>query len=252
MRRVLVPLDGSESAVSIVTDALALVGRDGTLVLVRVLKHDSVENERAAIQRSDEYLSKVAQPLQSAGVSVQTATLVGDDVAVSIDDAVMTRHIDIIACATHGRSALDRLIRGSIGWSIVAQSAVPVMVRDCEAPSEWSTILLLQRRILVALDGSERAEAALPLAQVLMREWNAALWLVHVIPSYPITRFPHTSLAPTAVTDHRAHQEAGHYLDTIANRLLGAVHTHVLFGPTSEHLVAAVRAWDITHVVIPT
>jgi nucleotide-binding universal stress UspA family protein len=250
MRRVLVPLDGSESAVSILTDALGLVGSDGTLVLVRVVKHDSVENEQEAIQRSDEYLSEIAKRLRTTGVVVQTETLVGDDVAVTIDDAVMTLHIDIIACATHGRSALDRLIRGSIGWSIVAQSTVPVMIRDCEAPPDWTALRPLQPRILVALDGSERAEAALPLTQDLMREWNAALWLVHVIPSYPVTGFPHTSLAPTAITDHRAHQEADYYLDKIATRLMGAVHTHVLFGPASEHLVAAVRAWDITHVVM--
>ena len=84
MRRVLVPLDGSDLAASIVPEALRVAGSQGELVLIRVVSRD----EDRGVLASDEYLAGLAQSLRTKGVSTQTATLVNGDVAQAIDEAV--------------------------------------------------------------------------------------------------------------------------------------------------------------------
>jgi hypothetical protein len=90
--RVHVPLDGSDRAASIIPDAVRLAGSEGELVLMRVVGLGGVH---------DEYPGGVAQPLETKGVSVQSHTLINDDVAQAIDTAISAFEIVMIACVTH-------------------------------------------------------------------------------------------------------------------------------------------------------
>jgi nucleotide-binding universal stress UspA family protein len=136
----------------------------------------------------------------------------------AIDVAARIYHADMVACATHGRGPLGRVLRGGVVWRALADSPVPVLVRHFEAPSGYKPIFAPEPRILVPLDGSATAERALPLAQELMQEWNTSLWLVHVVSSYPTTGLPGTEIDPEAVTDEGAGRAARHYLDEVAAR----------------------------------
>jgi nucleotide-binding universal stress UspA family protein len=256
VRRVLVPLDGTPLAASILPDAKQLAGAGGELILIR--DPIGMASNRMILDQSEEEavgdalasLETQAERLRAEGFRVESHALVMIDPAYAIDVAARIYHADMVACATHGKGPLGRVLRGGVVWRALADSPVPVLVRHFEAPSGYKPIFAQEPHILVPLDGSKTAEQALPLAQELMQEWNASLSLVHVVSSYPITGLPRTEIDPQAMNDEEADRAARQYLDEIAARLGGKIHKHVLFGPVSKHLIASVRAWGITHVVM--
>jgi nucleotide-binding universal stress UspA family protein len=256
MRRVLVPLDGSSLAASILPDPKQLAGEGGELILIRdPIGSDSESsllglNEEASVQETIADLEAQADRLRKEGIRVETHALVMIDPAHAIDTAIRLYGADMVACSTHGRGPLGRLMHGGVVWRALADSPVPVLVRHLDAPSNDRSIFVPERRIMVPLDGSQYAEQALPLAQELAHEWDASIWLVHVVSSYPVTGLPRTDIDPEALSDEQAQRSVQSYLEQVATRLNVKVHKHVLFGPVSEHLVAAVQAWNIGHVVM--
>jgi nucleotide-binding universal stress UspA family protein len=73
---------------------------------------------------------------------------------------------DLVVVGSHGRSALGRLIHGSVGQKLLAES--PCSVRIARAPYGQQTGGL---RILLAVDGSAESNAAV--AVVASRNWPA-------------------------------------------------------------------------------
>jgi hypothetical protein len=89
MHTVLVPLDETAFAASILPAAQRLAGPGGRLVLVDVV----ARRGRAAHQSSqtgdvERYLSTEAQLRQARGVQVATKVLVGGDIPRAIDEGV--------------------------------------------------------------------------------------------------------------------------------------------------------------------
>ncbi|MFN8539601.1 MAG: universal stress protein [Thermomicrobiales bacterium] len=70
----------------------------------------------------------------------------------------------LIAMATHGRGGLDRVLYGSVTEGVVRQSPVPVLLVRAWHAGNSQDRLLASSPILVPLDGSLHAEAALPVA----------------------------------------------------------------------------------------
>jgi nucleotide-binding universal stress UspA family protein len=256
MRRVLVPLDGTKLAESVLPEARRLAGDGGVLILLRdpinmVSDHERLDDtDNGAALDALASLELLAAPLRQGGMNVETRALVSTDPADAIDIAAHTYGADVVAFATHGRGSLGRMLHRSVVRRALAHSSVPVLVHHVEAPWGPASSSQPEPRILVPLDGSHFAERAVPLAKELADEWAASIWLVHVVSHYPVTGFPRTDIVPQAVTDGRARLAADQYLREVAARYGGTMRPHVLFGPVSEHLVAAVRAWDITHVVM--
>jgi nucleotide-binding universal stress UspA family protein len=82
--------------------------------------------------------------------------------------------VDLIAMATAGKTGLERVFSGSIAEEVIRHAEVPVLViRPGATEGDWS-------RILVALDGSERAEEILSDVARIARDENALVDLVRV------------------------------------------------------------------------
>lgn len=249
MRRILVPLDGTEMAASILPEAQRFAGREGELVLMRnaavpMLDYGLHEySSRIAIAKVHQYLEQQAEALRAAGTRVQIQTFVMGDVAMAIDEGARLFHADMIACATHGRGPLGRLLRGGTAWKALAHSEVPVLLRH---PAEHDNLIPLEPRrshIMVPLDGSALAESALPLAQQLAHEWGASLHLVRVAP-YP-------TQATTMTVEIRSHvREGNDYLQRLTRDMSGDIHTAVLTGPVVEALAQATEKENITDIVL--
>jgi len=256
MRRVLVPLDGSPLAASILPDAMQLAGKGGELILISDPigsmrgRAFPAQSEAEAVREALADLEAHAAPLREQGVAVETHASVMLDPAYAIGTATRIYGADMVACATHGRGPFGRLVRGGVAWRVLADSPVPVLIRHADAAAASRPIDAREERILVPLDGSAYAEKALPLAQELADDWQASLWLVHVVSRYPITELPQTEIAPEAATDFQAQRSVQTYLDTLGAHLTGEVHAHVLFGSVLESLIDATRAWGISHVVM--
>jgi nucleotide-binding universal stress UspA family protein len=261
VRRVLVPLDGSRLASNILPDARRLAGARGTLILIRVARdaahhpaipwHDDPEGSKDA----ESYLLSEADMLRSRGARVEVRTLGAPSVAPAIDEAARVLGADMIACATHGRSALGKLLLGSVAWDVLGRSPVPVLLRHPAGKVAAGAAVETEskRRILVPLDGSPYAETAIPLAEQLAREWNAGLSLARVAPALPEVETPlaedHGIRPYSADPRVRAAQI---YLDRLARQSqYRDIHASVLIHiDTAEALVDIVEKWGITDVVM--
>ena len=135
----------------------------------------------------------------------------------------------LLVMATHGRGSVGRLVFGSVTDKVVRTASVPVVavrVAAQEPPASSSVPLMSMQTIVVALDGSDVAECALPLAATVARAAGATLHLVRVIE--PVWRSTFLSIAPEAVyldkaqvasLEQQTEEEARAYLDQVAGAL---------------------------------
>lgn len=252
MRHVLVPLDGTDLAAAILPDACRLAGPNGELILIRHVAGTqdtatgSPGGRQPAIDAAQIYLDTVAQTLRANGMQVRTLPLALGDAAVAIDEGVQLLGADMIAVSTHGRSAAERWRSGSVAWRALLRSSVPVLIRHVEQDRPFDYLGdTSRRRIMVPLDGSPLAESAITLAQGLADEWNASMWLVHVVSPTPADR---NRAQDSSGTDDAATARA--YLQEIARATPGEVSTSVLEGPTVQALAQAQKELQITDVVM--
>jgi nucleotide-binding universal stress UspA family protein len=257
MRRVLVPLDGSRLATKILPDAQRLAGSAGEIVLMHDVNHQTYEFATRAYGTqkladvAQAYLDAQAADLREHGANVQVQTVMLNDVSLSIDEAARVFYADLIACATHGRGPVGRLVHGGVVWRTLAHSAVPVMLRHFEddAPTD-AGVLLGQRRVLVPLDRSPLAETAIPLATELAREWHAPIFLIYVVPEVRASGNPYGSMYITPSSYEADKQEALLYLDRISGQQPVEVHTRVIVGGVINSLVEAAEHLSITDIVM--
>lgn len=242
MRRVLVPLDGTDLSTAILDDAVRMAGADGTLILAHEVKRlrgraAAMYNPTIDTEDARQYLEGVAEGLRARGMSVATVAKSTFHVTEAIESAARDNEVDLIACATHSRGVVGSFLSGSVAWQVLAHSTVPVMLRHATGEHGVNSGAGAPTRILVPLDGSPFAEQALPLALELAAEWDAPLDLVAVIPPLQLE-----TQKPTQVE----------YLARISAPLAVSVRTHVLVGDPTEELIAFARGADTTHVVMST
>ena len=139
-KRILVPLDGSKFAESVLPTAemLATCG-GGQIELLRVAVHPStfvyVPDPAALADLYDSdrthcytYLQGVVADVETrAGLHAETAVLEGP-VADAILDYAKESGADLIVMSTHGRTGMERWLLGSTAEKVVRGAHVPVML----------------------------------------------------------------------------------------------------------------------------
>jgi nucleotide-binding universal stress UspA family protein len=141
------------------------------------LPYHSVEaNSTSSLRRHAEaYLNSKLPALRGQGLLAHTEVVFGAP-AEAIAMAAERAGTAMIVMATHGRGNIGRWLIGSVAHSVLRQAAVPVLAIRGPA-AHWPTL----RRIIVPLDGSVQARAALPLAIDLARRSHATLVLLMVL-----------------------------------------------------------------------
>lgn len=152
--RILVPLDGSTAAETILPHAFAIARQFGsTLVLLHAINARAeivqaaatpepvasvpvaVEVAEAAVEAeanaTDAYLRGVQQRATNEGIACE-AVIVEGPAADTVVHAVEEYHIDLVAMTTPGRSTLGRLFFGSTPEDVLAKIAVPVLLLRAE------------------------------------------------------------------------------------------------------------------------
>ena len=165
--RLLLPLDGSSEAESILAAVLPMADRRPLrLTLFRALKHS---NARPA---TESYLERARLALQRRGIDVRLESCLGDPADAIVSHAVSGR-ADLIAMTTHGRSGVKRLVMGSVTERVLRRAPVPLLAcRPGTRMEGWVHV--------VGLDGSSRAESVLENLLPLARLLGATLHLLHV------------------------------------------------------------------------
>jgi nucleotide-binding universal stress UspA family protein len=145
--RIVVPLDGSGLSASILPLVAQLAAPfDFTIDLLRAVEplpaYASIEvsaakrDEMRRLHTADaeEYLTKVAGPLEALGLRVTRS------IAYGLPGAAIVGHAHeagagLIAMSTHGRTGLSRLLLGSVAEEVMRAAAVPLLLWKAPSPS---------------------------------------------------------------------------------------------------------------------
>jgi nucleotide-binding universal stress UspA family protein len=242
-KKILVPLDGSSLAECVLPHAVILAKKMGAeLVLIHVVEQqigpDRVQvidpiNWRLRRVEAEIYLDEVTERLRAAEETILVETVVLEGQAAErITEFAHEHEIDLIALSSHGRSGLSGWNISSIGQKIILRAGTSVLiVRAYHQPAQQDRARMDYRRILVPLDGSQRAEYVLPVLTPLAQEQKTEFVLVHVVarPEVP-RRVPLTPEESDLIEKlvSRNQEEATKYLDQLKTRLPGNIQTRVV------------------------
>ena len=143
LKRILIPLDGSELSEQISESALELGGpMQSEYILLRVVEpfviagyapmaqasRLDVKLTQEQLAEAQRYLDRVAERLRATGHRTQTRALLGEQVAVAILDEARRQNADLIAMTTHGRSGIARLLLGSVADKVLRGANMPLLI----------------------------------------------------------------------------------------------------------------------------
>jgi nucleotide-binding universal stress UspA family protein len=121
---VLVPLDGSPFAESVLPYVENLAGRLGLeVVLVQALRSD----EQEAARDASRYLENIAERLGGIGIKARWEVITGD-AAQEIAKLAQQAPDTMIALASHSRSGISRWVTGSVAEELLRESGNPVLI----------------------------------------------------------------------------------------------------------------------------
>jgi nucleotide-binding universal stress UspA family protein len=135
--RILVPLDGSECAESILSKVEGLATRlNASVALLRVAyAHtfpgvDPTDAEVMVVRDAEQYLQRLEEGLKARGVRVDSHVRYGDEAGEILDHAAQ-KDITMIAMSTHGRSGVKRWLLGSVAEKILRHADKPIYLVRC-------------------------------------------------------------------------------------------------------------------------
>jgi nucleotide-binding universal stress UspA family protein len=197
--RVIIPLDGSPLAEQALPLGASIARRMSLeILLVRVIPqaevvmvyqtgggavvpHDESHWERAG---AEQYLRAVASRLEELDIAVTCSVSEGNP-AVAIAQVANETEPEYIVMSTRGRTGLSRLALGSVADQLLRQAEAPIIVLR---PREVEPVERLElppvERLLIPLDGSEKAERVLPHAKVFARAFGAHIYLMRTLSRY--------------------------------------------------------------------
>lgn len=217
-KHILVPLDGSKLAECVLPHVVVLAqALTARIFLLRVLEcqHATPSEENfvdvfqwmAGKTEARYYLEQVAESLRALDLSVESGLAEGN-AAEQIVDHAQRQNADLIVLSSHGQHGLSRWNVSSVVQKVLLGSHRSILLVRAYLPVSRELSGRHYERILVPLDGSLRAEYALPVAVHLARASSARLILGHVVqrPAIP-RRLPPTpedlELAEQLVTRNR-------------------------------------------------
>ncbi len=166
--RMLVPLDGTSEAESVLPALLPLFRSQKVRLTLF-----GVQGPGEPLSSLEVYLGRLRTTLLLDGVTSETRMASGEP-SEEILRAGKPAEFDLIAMATHGRAGLQRDLMGSLTEQVLRGSTIPVLAfRPGTKVGDW-------KRMVVALDGSATAEAVLTDAAELAKSMGATLHLVRV------------------------------------------------------------------------
>lgn len=188
-KRLLVPLDGSRLAESVLPATHFLAERfQATIVLFHAIEQDAratIHGQRHLLDvaEAQAYLNEIAARLARPGMSVEKNVHPTQEanVARSIIEHVTELNADLIILCAHGSGGLRDVLIGNIAQQVIQRGTTPVFLVQPKTSDIAPTFDC--RKILVPLDGTPNHEPALPVAAELAHVCDAALHLLTVVPT---------------------------------------------------------------------
>jgi nucleotide-binding universal stress UspA family protein len=248
--QILLPLDRSALAECVLPHTIAVARAfESQITLLNVMDmprearwRDAMDPLNWQIRKTEvtAYLHEVDLRLQAAGLLTETHILEGF-AAEQISGFSDTHAPQLIIMSSHGQSGLSGWNVSGVVLKIILRARTSIMIVRAYQPVPTEMTRLRYRRILIPLDGSQRAECVLPMASALARFHEAQILLVHVVGRPEMPRRTPPSREDVEVADRlveRNQAEAIQYLNDLRSQLSGEVQARVL---VSNHIAATLH-----------
>jgi nucleotide-binding universal stress UspA family protein len=178
--RILAPLDGSNSAESVLPWVKKYAGPSQARVALLMVvdpRFRTDDNLDEAMSHAETYLEGVAADLRNQGLDAHVLVKPAAFAAARIAATAKRLKADLVMLSARGGSPVARWFIGGVAENVLRLAEVPVFLVPADAgpPDRIS-------QILVPLDGSTVAEAGLPWIERLAHHHRAQLRFLHVIP----------------------------------------------------------------------
>lgn len=231
-RRVMACVDTSALAQKVISHAVAVAkAMEAALTLVRVLEprptgevpSDPVEWDiRRRLARN--HLEQLVQEQRDKAGRIEAEVVEGQP-AERICLWGREHRVDLTVLATHGEGGSTEWDLGSTARKVIDGAPGSILLVP---PSASEARIIHYRRIFVPLDGSSRAESALPLALRLAKAEGAELLLAHVVPVPELTE-----VGPLEAEDLELRRQLVLRNEHIAHDYLDQIRTRVEKGAIS-------------------
>jgi nucleotide-binding universal stress UspA family protein len=244
-KNILVPLDGSPMADRILPHVAAIAqtgGRPETITLLRILETDGLSATaidplewKFAQDEAQVHLDETARHMAQFDLTCNTVLLEGR-AAQRIIEYIQTHEVDLLILSSHGYGGLSGWNVSGVAQKVIHRAGTSILLvrssdESAEEYREDDARIVKYHHILAPLDGSQRAESALPLASAMAEHHGAELVVVHVarrpemIQRVPLSQ-EDAALAERVV--ERNTMEADKYFAQLQSRLPARIETHVI------------------------
>ncbi|MCZ4303456.1 universal stress protein [Zoogloeaceae bacterium G21618-S1] len=178
-RHLLVPLDGSELATTLVTQAVQFAGTLGARISFFSMREDYAATGEGALARTvapDAFAEAAAGPASAilakaraaaagAGVECEAVVRTGRRAYEVILEVAQERGCDLIFMASHGQRGIKAMLLGSHTHKVLTHAAIPVLVATVEsnvrsaAADRVIAIIKDEHRAIAAVNQGLRAAA---------------------------------------------------------------------------------------------
>lgn len=257
---ILVALESSALDEALLSQVIRLARREDVHLALAHIVHPSEGEEygtaadqplQLRVNAAKRRLEATAKRLDDQGLSASTRVVFGDP-AERILELAAELEASAIALATHGRSGPRRWFEGSVTESVLRWTKVPVLVINPSHARKGETRGF--KRILVPLDGSERARRIMPSVRRFALLYGAEVTLLRV-GIHPSVHFHEISAGAASVPITPLRETLAESLTAASQCLAGvrSVSTRVMFADTaSAGVLEAIESEDYDLVALGT
>ncbi len=161
LEKILLATDQSEFSEGAIREAIKFASKCSSRIYTLMTLETNPEYETigsSVFEKEEEeaqaYLESIKARAKEAGVACETALHEADDAAAVIVDEAAEKKVDMIIVGRRGRKGVAKALMGEVAAKVISHAPCKVLVVPRAAQIEY-------RNVLVAVDGSVHAHAAL-------------------------------------------------------------------------------------------
>jgi len=260
-KRILVPLDSSKLAECVLPHLVAIARicepevqllfvSEPFGVTARSRMIDPVDWQTRKAE-AESYLSGIADNLHGVGLRVSAYQNNGRP-TTQIIEAAHSWNADLILMSSHGQNGLSPWNISSVVQQVIMRVHRSLMIIRAYQTVTADLTGLCYHKIFLPLDGSQRAEMPLKLAESLARTCSSEVLAAHIVRHPELPRWTSASQQDKELVNHlieRNRAEAIKYLEDLKSRVSIPIQTNLEVSPSisrSLHQIADENNVDLT------
>lgn len=259
-KHILVPLDATgDSAAALPLARRVALASGARLTLLRVVPDatGSDDPQVAVALKETKDLAATFDLADPAGFDLRVIPVRWKAEVPATIVATAARPGSLLVMATHGRSGLARVTRGSVAEEVLERTTAPILLLG---PGDRQVVDRPLGGIVVPLDGTLTGTAALEPAAQLAHDLGSELFLLRVVVPTPTTDYSpllgtYGETAPELCYDQAALADAQHYVDNQVALLCArglVAQGRAVFGAPTETILELAERFDAGLIALST